>query len=226
MVVDVLPLQHTDGVLELLRRGVEVYYLRRLTLVKERREGLKLSKTARNDVKVLMPLEAKWFRQVSEDFLVMRRTIAAYRTLLKTHQQFINKYKAVSEDERRSLQPVIKTLEEQMEEMAIKISEEAGRRSPVYNRLVEELGIDGNLTAIEALAEVLVFPEWRSWGKTRNYFGLWKRDRRTYHYRSKTARQALERLTMALRGYGIKGRDLEDVLKRIWLAQKAGNPSA
>jgi len=44
---DVVPLQHTDGVVELLRRGVELYYLRRLTLIKERREELKLPKTTR-----------------------------------------------------------------------------------------------------------------------------------------------------------------------------------
>jgi hypothetical protein len=30
-----LPVQHTDGAIELLRRGVEVYYLRRLTLLKK-----------------------------------------------------------------------------------------------------------------------------------------------------------------------------------------------
>ena len=147
-----------------------------------------------------MSIEDRWFRRFSEDFLIMRRMIAAYRSLLKSRHQLLNKSKAVSEDERSGLKPVIKVLEE----MAAKISEEAGRRYAAYNRLVEELGIDGNLTAIEALAEVLVFPEWRSWGKTRNYFGLWKRGRRTYHYRSKKASQALERLTMALRGYGIE----------------------
>jgi len=42
--VDVIPLSHTDGAVELLRRGVAVYYLRRLTLLKKRREELKLPK--------------------------------------------------------------------------------------------------------------------------------------------------------------------------------------
>jgi len=69
-------------------------------------------------------------------------------------------------------------------------------------------------------------PEWRSWYRTCNFFGLWKRDRRTYFHRSKTARRALERLTMSIKGYNIKANDLEDVLKRIWLAQKAGGPPA
>jgi hypothetical protein len=37
--VDAIPLQHTDGLVELLRRGVEVYYLRRLTLIEEEKGG-------------------------------------------------------------------------------------------------------------------------------------------------------------------------------------------
>ena len=80
--VDVLPLNHTDGAIELLRRGVEVYYLRRPTLIAKRREGLKLSKSAKSDIKALMSIDDKWFRRVFEGFLVMRRMIAGYRTLL------------------------------------------------------------------------------------------------------------------------------------------------
>ncbi len=228
VLVDVLPLQHTDGAIELLRRGVEVYYLRRLTLIRKRREELKLSKTgSRNDIKALMSIEEKWFRRVSEDFLVMRRMVAAYRTLQKTHQQLLNEYKALSDTERYAIKPAIRAVEEQMDELAKKISEEAGRRYPAYNRLVDELGIGGNTTALEALAEVLL-PQWTSWRRIRNYFGMWKRDRKTYFHRSKTARQALERLTIAVKDHGIKGRDLEDVLKTVWLAmktQKAGPPA-
>jgi hypothetical protein len=78
----------------------------------------------------------------------------------------------LSEAEKYALKPAIKALESQMNEMAKKIAEEAGRRYPAYNKLVTELGIDGNLQAMEALAEVLVYPEWRSWRRTRNYFGL------------------------------------------------------
>jgi hypothetical protein len=78
------------------------------------------------------------------------------------------------------------------------------------------------------LAEVLVYPEWRSWRRTRNYFGLWPRYRKNRYHKSKTARQALERLTIAAKGYGVKGRDLEEILKTIWIAlkaQKTGPPA-
>jgi hypothetical protein len=63
--VDTLPVQHTDGVIELLRRGVEVYYLRRLTLIEKMRGELRLPKSARRDIKALMNIEERWFRRVT-----------------------------------------------------------------------------------------------------------------------------------------------------------------
>jgi hypothetical protein len=226
--VDVIPLNHTDDAIGLLRRGVELYCLRRLTLIEKKRGELKLPKTTRGDIKALMSIEEQWFRKLSEDFLIMRRMISAYRSLQRTHQQLENKCKALSEAEKYTLKTAIKALENQMNEMAKKIAEEAVRRYPAYNKLVTELGIDGNLQAMEALAEVLVYPEWRSWRRTRNYFGLFPRDRKNRYHKSKTARQALERLTIAVKGYGVKGRDLEEVLKTVWLTlktQKTGPPA-
>jgi hypothetical protein len=52
--VDVLPLQHTDDAIGLLRRGVELYCLRRLTLIEKKRGELKLPKTTRGDIKALI----------------------------------------------------------------------------------------------------------------------------------------------------------------------------
>jgi hypothetical protein len=74
---------------------VEVYYLRRLTLIERVRGELRLPKSARGDIKALMSIEERWFRGVTEDFLVMRRMILAHRSLMKTHQQLMNKYKAL-----------------------------------------------------------------------------------------------------------------------------------
>jgi hypothetical protein len=177
---DVVPLQHTDGAVELLRRGVELYCLRRLTLIKKRREELKLPKTTRGDIKALMSIDERWFRKLSEDFLIMRRMISAYRSLLRSRQQLENKCKALSEAEKYALKPAIKALENQMNEMAKQISEEACRRYPAYNNLVEVLGIDGSLQAMEALAELMTYMDTNhSWTKIRNYLGLWKRDRKS-----------------------------------------------
>jgi len=163
-------------------------------------------------------IEERWFRRVTEDFLVMRRMILAYRSLLKTRQQLVNKAKALSERERVMLKPAISSIEKQMLEMARQIAEEAGKRYPAYNRLVEALGVS-DPSALEALAEVLL-PEWRSWRRIRNYFGLWRRDKKTYFHRSKNARHALERLTISLKGYNIRGRELKEVLKTIWITLK------
>jgi hypothetical protein len=222
LLMDTIPPQHTDGAIELLRRGVEVYYLRRLTLLRKMRGELRLPKSARGDIKTLMnELEEGWFRRVTEDFLVMRRMILAYRSLMKTYIQLVNKAKALSERERITLKPAISSIERQMLEMVRMIAEEAGKRYQAHNRLVGLLGIDGNPSALEALAEVLVLPEWASWRRTKNYFGMWRRDKKTYFHRSRTARQALERLMISLKGYNIRGDDLKEVLKTIWINLKA-----
>jgi hypothetical protein len=65
--VDTLPLQHTDDAIELLRHGVEIYCLRRLTLIKASREKLKLPKTTRGDIKTLMGLEERLFRKLPDN---------------------------------------------------------------------------------------------------------------------------------------------------------------
>jgi hypothetical protein len=125
--MDTLPPQHTDGAIELLGRGVEVYYLGRLTLLKKVRGELRLPKSARGDIKALMNIEEGWFRRVTEDFLVLRRMILAYRSLLKTHQQLANKAKSLSESERITLKPVISSIEKQLGEMAGMIAEGLGK---------------------------------------------------------------------------------------------------
>jgi hypothetical protein len=217
--MDTLPVQHTDGAIELLGRGVEVYYLRRLTLLEKARKELRLPKSARGDIKALMSIEERCFRRVTADFLVMRRMILAHRILSKTHQQLLNKYRALSDAEREVLKPAISSIEKQLVEMARMIAVEAGKRYPAYNVLVEALGVSDS-SALEALAEVLL-PEWRSWRRIRNFFGLWRRDRKTYFHRSKNARHALERLTISLMGHKIRGDDLKEVLKTIWITLKA-----
>jgi len=136
---------------------------------------------------------------------------------LKTHQQLLNKYKALSEAEKEVLRPVIKSLEVQMVEMARQIAEEAGKRYLAYNGLVELLGVGGRSSALEALVEVFTYAEWSSWRRVRNYFGLWDRDGKTHYHKTK-ARNALETLTLSIKGYRINGRDIEEVLK----TRKAG----
>jgi hypothetical protein len=153
--MDTLPPQHTEGAIELLRKGVEVNYLRRLTLIEKVHREPKLPKSARGDIKALMSIEERCFRSVTADFLVMRRMILAHRILSKTHQQLLNKYRALSEVEREVLKPAISSIEKQLGEMARMIAVEAGRRYPAYNRLVEALGVS-DPSALEALAEVLL----------------------------------------------------------------------
>jgi hypothetical protein len=218
--VDAIPLQHTDGLVELLRRGVEVYYLRRLTLQKRKREEHRFPKTAKGDIKTLMMIDRRWYRKVSEDFLIMRRLISVHRSLLKTHQQLENKRKAVSEDERNVLKPAIKALEEQMDAMAKQIAKEAGRRYPAYKRLVEELDIDGNTTAMEALAEILTYLDpMKGFRKTVNFLGLFKPVRGRKKIYDGRLRQALQRLTSSannIRSLQLTARMEKEMLAKIW----------
>jgi len=218
--VDTIPIQHTDDVIYLLRRGVEVYYLRRLTLTEKIREEFKLPKTARGDVRALMRIDDRWFRRVTEDFLVLRRMILAYRSLLKTHQQLLNKYRALSGAERNILRPAINSLEEQMDEMARQIAVEAGVRYPAYNRLVDELGIGGRIDAMEALAELIVYLESsKGWRKTRNLVGLFKPIRGRKKIYDGRLRKALQRLTASannIPSLQLTARMEKEMLLRVW----------
>jgi hypothetical protein len=218
--VDTIPLQHTDGLVELLRRGVEVYYLRRLTIQKRKREEHRFPKTAKGDIKTLMMIDPRWYRKVSEDFLIMRRMISAYRSLQRTHQQLENKCKALSEAEKYELKTAIKALENQMDVMAKHIAEEAGRRYPAYNNLVEELGIDGNTTAMEALAELVVYLDpTKGFRKTVNLLGLFKPVRGRKKIYSGHLRKALQRLTAStnnIRSLQLTAKKEKEILSKIW----------
>jgi hypothetical protein len=219
--MDTLPPQHTDGAIELLRRGVEVYYLRRLTLIEKIRREHKLPKSARGDIKALMSIEERWFRRVTEDFLVMRRMILAHRSLSKTHQQLMNKYKALSEAEREVLKPAISSIEKQMEEMAGMIAEEAGKRYPAYNVILEGLGINDGLAGREALAELLTYADFvnSSLRGLKKLLGLYKpiNSSRKEYWRLYNGRlhRAVTRLAMAYYKNRPNGRQCWELVKKI-----------
>ncbi len=219
--VDTLPVQHTDGAIELLRRGVEVYYLRRLTLLKKVREENKLPKSTRGDIKALMNIEERWFRRASADFLIMRRMILTYRTMMKTRQQLFNKYKALSESERNVLKPAIKSLEGQMDEVARMIVEETGKRYPAYNILIRELGISDSLAGREALAELLVYADFvdSPLRGLKKLMGLYKsiRSSKREHWRLYDGKlhQAASRLAIAYYRMTPNGRQCWELVKQI-----------
>ncbi len=227
--VDSIPVQHTDAVLELLRLGVEVYYLRRLTLIARKREELRLPKNERNDLKALMSIEEKWFRRVSEDFLVVRRMVLAYRTLMRTHKQLLSRYSALSNGERSVLRPVIKAVEEQMDELARMIYVEASKRYPAYNRLVEELRIEG-MAGLEALAELITYIDFAksSLRGLKELLGLYKpiRSKKRKYWRLYDGRlhQAVTRLAMAYYRTTPNGRQCWQLIRDIKKLQTIQTP--
>jgi hypothetical protein len=107
-----------------------------------------------------------------------------------------------------------------MEEVARMIVEEAGKRYQAYNRLVDGLGIRGNIKAQEALAELITYIDpSKGFRKTSNLLGLFKpiRDRRKIY--SGHLRRALQRLTTStknIRTRQITARMEKETLSRVW----------
>jgi hypothetical protein len=107
-----------------------------------------------------------------------------------------------------------------MEEMARMIAEEAGKRYPAYNRLVDGLGIRGNIKAQEALAELITYLDpSKGFRKTSNLLGLFKPIRGRKKIYSGRLRRALERLTASVNNttsFQLTARKEKEVLARIW----------
>jgi DNA-binding MurR/RpiR family transcriptional regulator len=147
--------------------------------------------------------------------------ILAYRSLMKTHQQLLNKYKALSEAEREVLKPAISSIEKQMEEMARQIAEEAGKRNPAYNVILEGLGIDGSLAGREALAELLTYADFvnSSLRGLKRLLGLYKpiNSSRREYWRLYDGRlhRAVTRLAMAYYKDRPNGRQCWELVKQI-----------
>jgi hypothetical protein len=139
---------------------------------------------------------------------------------LKTHQQLENKRKAVSEDERNILKTAIKSLEELMIVMASKIVQEAGRRYPAYNKMVGELEIGNNVSAMEALAELIPYLEYpMGYIKLCNLLGLFKPIRGRKKIYSGHLRKALQRLTASTNNippYQLTAKLEKETLAKIW----------
>jgi hypothetical protein len=146
--------------------------------------------------------------------------ILAYRSLLKTHQQLLNKYRALSDAEKEVLKPAISSIERQILEMARMIAVEAGKRYPVYNRLVDELGVRGNIKAQEALAELITYLDpSKGFRKTRNLLGLFKPIRGRRKIYSGHLRRALQRLTASTNNntsFRLTAKKEKQMLSKIW----------
>jgi hypothetical protein len=107
-----------------------------------------------------------------------------------------------------------------MEEVARMIVEEAGKRYQAYNRLVDGLGIRGNIKAQEALAELIAYIDpSKGFRKTSNLVGLFKPIRGRRKIYSRHLRRTLQRLrtsTKNIRTRQITARMEKETLSRVW----------
>jgi hypothetical protein len=175
-----------------------------------------------NSLETSSSIEERWFRRVTEDFLVLRRMILAYRSLSKTHQQLLNKYRALSDAEREVLKPAISSIEKQMVEMARMIVGEAGKRYPACNVILEGLGINDGLAGREALAELLTYADFvnSSLRGLKKLLGLYKpiNSSRTEYWRriyNGRLHRAVTRLAMTYYKNRPNGRQCWELVKKI-----------
>jgi hypothetical protein len=99
---------------------------------------------------------------------------------------------------------------------------EAGRRYPAYNRLVDGLGICGNVKAEEALAELMPYID-QPMGlrKMINLLGLFKPIHGKKKIYSGHLRKALQRITASANNTSsspqLTARMEKEILSRIWM---------
>ncbi len=126
----------------------------------------------------------------------------------------------MSEAEKEALKPVISSIEKQMGTLARMIALEAGKSYPAYNRLVDELGIRGNIKALEALAELITYIDpSKGFRKTRNLLGLFKPIRGGRKMYSGHLRRALQRLTASTNNttsFRLTAKKEKQMLSKIW----------
>ena len=107
-----------------------------------------------------------------------------------------------------------------MGKLAERIAEEAGKRYPAYNKLVEGLGIRGNAGAMEALAEIITYIDAnRGFVKTARLFGLFKPIRGRKKIYDGRLRQALQRLTASVNRISsphLTAKLEKQTLHRVW----------
>jgi len=127
----------------------------------------------------------------------------------------------LSEAEKVVLKPAISSIEKQLEEMAKKIDEEAGRRLPAYNVILEGLGINDGLAGREALAELLTYTDFvnSSLRGLKRLLGLYKpiKSSRREYWRLYDGRlhRAVTRLAMAYYRAKPTGRQCWELVKQI-----------
>jgi hypothetical protein len=107
-----------------------------------------------------------------------------------------------------------------MVEVARMIAEEAGKRYPAYNWLVDGLGVHGNIKALEALAELIPYlGQPMGLRKMINLLGLFRPVRGRKKIYSGHLRRALQRLTASennTTSFRLTAKKEKQMLSKIW----------
>ena len=219
--VDVTPVELTDDFIELLRRGVRVYRLRRLDKLPNYRNGVK---SARNDVLAMMSMDTTMFKEVSADFLEMSRLASEYRGVSLSLKQAIQRRTNSGKQKFKDYTKDINRLKSQKNKLARKIISLAKQKHSYFNYLTRVLGIDtrDSLYGRAALAILLNYVDFsRGLRKILVYVGNYYPHHGRYNKIVKEAAQSLA-MSVFKKRHKPRGKEIRQVLKTIRRALMAG----
>jgi len=101
--------------------------------------------------------------------------------LLRDRQSNLERMKSLSDDEKEVYKDSLNDSDRQIYRMAKLLTEEVRRRIPVFDEVVESLGISGDnyVRAKAALAELMPhIIDFKSYHRLRRYLGLFKGNKR------------------------------------------------
>ncbi|GBC69461.1 hypothetical protein HRbin01_01159 [archaeon HR01] len=219
--VDVIPVELTDEFIELLRRGVRVYRLRRLDQIPNYRNGVK---SARNDVLAMMSMDTTMFKEVSADFLEMSRLASEYREVSLSLKQAKQRRTNSGKQKLKDYTKDINRLKSQKNKLARKIINLARQKHGYFNYLTKVLGINtrDSLYGKAALGILLNYVDFsRGLRKILVYVGNYYPHHGKYN---KIVKEAAESLAMSVfkKRHEPTGKEIRQVLKTIRRALMAG----
>ncbi len=189
--VDSLPAEAYRDVIDLMKRGVRVFRLKRLDILPKLRAQINVEKTHENDAFILSTLDENFFRELHEEEVRLRMLIAEYNKLLrllKRMRQLDCRVEGFAEARR-----IIRRAKDRLAEQ---IAAEAETIIPRYREVCERLGLsDNDVHGKAALADLMLNIDFnRGLRKILSYLGRHQHNRSHYN---KRIRMALERLSMS-----------------------------
>ncbi|MEM3921637.1 MAG: hypothetical protein QXG25_01980 [Nitrososphaerota archaeon] len=198
-----------EEVLELLRRGVKVFRLKEVRLIKRLRESNGIEKSDESDAYILSLIPDEFYRELSAEELQLKRLVSEYLAV----DRLIVKLKSCGDRLKLDLRESIKALEMRKEEIAERICD-AVEGNEFYRRVLEYLGYRRS-PLIAMLLAMIDFS--RGTHKILDYLGLHAKAEEHNH----TARTILSKIAANIYMWALNPRMRDSVPEKyIRIAQR------